>query len=169
MLQSNASYLRKYLSLTGSWLKSARLLSEEAIKVGGRKITCFVIEYSSDDARTPDPPGTPKQQRCGIDKAHKTIVKSVATADREQIWTPGLQRQSLYKIATHSESMTTYPVVILNAPIPAHRLYPLCRQPKPNSLKPSTIRTPQIQPMQLYRKAAGCHWKVRSQAHLPLD
>jgi thiol-disulfide isomerase/thioredoxin/outer membrane lipoprotein-sorting protein len=116
---SNARWIVARLALLASLLKSAKLMPDEVVSIGGKSVACFVVRFAdnSDDFKVRKPLLT-RESIIWIDKSRRIIVKKV---ERSQPLTtapvtgPALGRQARFT----TETVVTYPVVELNQQEPA--------------------------------------------------
>lgn len=109
-----AEHLRQYFAHLADRLKSAELLSDEAILVEGKQRHCVVIQYTSADLKESTSQAKAKEEaNLWIDTQAMVIVK-MWRRDDSYIVLPGSHAHVPFLL----ESTMTFPVVDLNAPIP---------------------------------------------------
>jgi thiol-disulfide isomerase/thioredoxin len=92
-------------------LKSATLLADETIVVGGRRFECYVVRVGEDDFKTRSRYAR-REQTVWIDKASR-VVKKIFTRTQVQ---PDRLPQGSYAFAGSTTTTTIYPVVELDQP-----------------------------------------------------
>lgn len=111
---SNARSIVGRLALLASNLKSAGLMPDEVISIGGKSVACFVVRFADDrDDFKVRKPSLSRESTIWIDKSRKIIVKKV---ERSQPLTP-LPGSGRARFTT--ETVVTYPVVELDQQEPA--------------------------------------------------
>ena len=105
----NAKWIVSRLSLLASNSKSAELIPDEVISIGGKSVACFVVRFADDrDDFKVRKPSLNRESTIWIDKSQRIIVKKV---ERAQPLTP-LSASGQARFTT--ETVVTYPVVELN-------------------------------------------------------
>jgi thiol-disulfide isomerase/thioredoxin len=116
---SNARWIVARLGLLASLLKSAELMPDEVISIGGKSVDCFVVRFADnrDDFKVRKPSLT-RESTIWIDKSRRIIVKKV---ERSQPLTTlpvsGHVRSGEARFT--KETVVTYPVVELDQEKPA--------------------------------------------------
>jgi thiol-disulfide isomerase/thioredoxin len=111
---SNARWIVARQGLLPSLLKSAELMPDEVISIGGKSIECFVVRFadSREDFKVRRP-SLNRESIIWIDKSRKIIVKKV---ERSQ---PLTTRPVSGQVRFATETVVTYPVVELDQQEPA--------------------------------------------------
>jgi len=110
-----ASNMRTSLATMSDSIKSAHFLKDAAVSIEGHRVSCFVVTFGPEDLLKPFPSGR-TTQTIWIDKARKTIVKTLVVSDSGIPYDPG--HPPTHPISRHVETDTIYPVVSLDDPIP---------------------------------------------------
>lgn len=110
----NARSIVARLALLASSLKSAELMPDEIISIGGKSVACFVVHFADnrDDFKVRKP-SLNRESSIWIDKSQRIIVKNV---ERSQSLT-GLPLSG--QVRSTAEIVVSYPVVELNQQEPA--------------------------------------------------
>ena len=97
-------------------LKSATLLADETIVVGGRSFDCYVVQIGNENLKTSSP-FAKLERTIWIDKASRTVRKTLSKSQvKSQV--KGLPPGS-YAFPTSETTTTIYPVVELDQPQPS--------------------------------------------------
>jgi thiol-disulfide isomerase/thioredoxin len=111
---SNAKWIVARLGLLASNLKSAELMPEEVISIGGKSVACFVVRFADDkDNFKTRKADLDRESTIWIDKSQRVIVKKV---ERSQ---PLTTLNSSGQVRSTTEIVVTYPVVELDREQPA--------------------------------------------------
>jgi thiol-disulfide isomerase/thioredoxin len=111
---SNAKWIVARLALLASNLKSAELMPDEVISIGGKNLACFVVRFADDkDDFKVRKPSLNRESTIWIDKSRKIIVKKV---ERSQ---PVTTLPAGGRARFTTETVVTYPVVELDQLEPA--------------------------------------------------
>ena len=115
----NARWIVSRLALLASKLKSAELMPDEAIPIGGKTVPCFVVRFTDerDDFKT-RMPSLNRESTIWIDKSRKIIVKKVERS-QEVTSLPASGQIARPTVRFTTETVVTYPVVELDQPEPA--------------------------------------------------
>ncbi len=111
---SNARSIVGRLALLASNLKSAELMPDEVISIGGKSVSCFVVRFADDkDDFKVRKPSLNRDSTIWIDKSRKIIVKKVERS--QQVTT--LPTSGWTRFTT--ETLVTFPVVEFDQQEPA--------------------------------------------------
>jgi thiol-disulfide isomerase/thioredoxin len=110
----NAKWIVSQLARLASGLKSAELMPDEAISIGGKSVACFVVRFADnrDDFKVRNR-SLNRESTIWIDKSQRIIVKKV---ERSQSST---RLPASGQVRSTTETVVTYPVVELNQQEPA--------------------------------------------------
>jgi thiol-disulfide isomerase/thioredoxin/outer membrane lipoprotein-sorting protein len=116
---SNARSIIGRLALLPSKLKSAELMQDEVISIGGKSVACFVVRFADDrDDFKVREPSLSRESTIWIDKSRRIIVKRVERS--QPVTTPPASVQIARPAARFTtETIVTYPVVELDQQEPA--------------------------------------------------
>jgi thiol-disulfide isomerase/thioredoxin/outer membrane lipoprotein-sorting protein len=93
-------------------LKSATLLADETIVVGGRSFDCYVVQIGNEDLKT-STPYAKLERTIWIDKASRTVRKTLSKGYLAS------RPEGSYAFPTSETTTTIYPVVELDQPQPS--------------------------------------------------
>lgn len=116
---SNARSIVGRLALLASKLKSAELMPDEVISIGGKSVACFVVRFADDrDDFKVREPSLSRESTIWIDKSRKIIVKKIERS--QPVIALPVSGQIAHPTARFTtETVVTYPVVELDQQEPA--------------------------------------------------
>ncbi len=135
----NAKSIVARLGLLANKLKSAELMPEEVISIGGKSVACFVVRFADDkDNFKTRKAALDRESTIWIDKSQRVIVKKV---ERSQ---PLTTLNSSGQVRSTTEIVVTYPVVELDRSSPCNFVhFSLFRPPMRSWWRHSQIRSTQ--------------------------
>jgi cytochrome c biogenesis protein CcmG/thiol:disulfide interchange protein DsbE len=110
--ERDAFFMRRNLGLSSNYLKVAHWQPDETVIVSARKIECVVVSFGPNDYPEHDSNANTYEQKIGIDKARKLMVKTERTSEGRS------KGATVHGVVYHNVETVIYPVVSLDESIP---------------------------------------------------